>query len=211
MAVSFVAVGAVATGANPTVAVPAGYAAGDTLIIVTTGTATTTTPSGWTLLSAQGSGTFSTIFYKTATASESSVALTNAGTSTIAVMIDYRGVSSLQPVASYSTTLTTNTLTTPTANAYVLSVYAAGAPIVAGTWTAPASTTVRVNTPGVRSASAGLLIVDELQVAAGISTARTAGLTQVGGAISTVAISLNPPYYLNISGVTIGSGVTLGG
>ena len=63
MAISFVAAGAVVTGANPTVAVPAGYALKDLLVIVTTGTATPTTPAGWTSRGAQGLGVFLTIFY----------------------------------------------------------------------------------------------------------------------------------------------------
>ena len=37
MAISFVAAGAVSTGANPTVVVPAGLAPGDMLLLVTSG------------------------------------------------------------------------------------------------------------------------------------------------------------------------------
>jgi hypothetical protein len=214
MAVAFVAAGTVAQSSNPTVAVPAGYAAGDTLIIVTVSTVTTTTPTGWTLLSAQGSGNFITIFYKTATASESSVTLTNASVAT-AVMIAYRGVGSLTPVATYSTAtsstaITTNTLTTPLANSYVLSIYACSSSAAAITWTAPASTTAEViSNPPRGTGISGLLIVDESQATAGTSTARTATLLSSVTTLSAVAISLNVPNFLTLSGVTI-SGVCLG-
>jgi hypothetical protein len=192
MAISFVAAGTVATGANPTVAVPAGYAAGDLLLLVTTGTAAPTAPTGWTLVSSQGAGQFITIYQKYATGSEASLAVTQAGTTTKAVMLAYRGGGAFQVVPGYSTgtstTATPNTLTTTYANDYVISIYA-GANI-AQTWTANASTTSRVNSAGTTVVKS-LLIADESQAAAGVSTARAATLN-TSNTWSSVAIALIP-------------------
>ena len=203
MAISFVAAGTVATGANPTVTVPTGYAQDDFLIIVVTATATTATPTDWTLISAQGAGQFITTFYKFANASESSVALTIAGASTTAVMVAYRGVGLQDVVSAYTTatatTLATATQTTLLANDRVLSIYAnvTGA---ARTWTAPASTTSRVNfatTATVR----GLLIVDEAKATAGLTTARTATIS-ASSSMSAVSISIRQPQTLYWRGGT---------
>lgn len=191
MAISFVAASAVVTGANPTVAVPAGYALGDLLVIITTGTATPTTPSGWTSLAAQGATGFVTILYKFAAASESSVAITLAGTTSKAVMVAYRGVSATDTISAFTTatgtTLATATLTTTYANGYVISVYGSNGG-AATNWTAPASTTARV-TSSSTAALTGLLVVDEAKAAAGVSTARTATVS-ASRTLSAVAFSI---------------------
>lgn len=233
MSISFVGAGTVATGTNPTVDVPAGYAAGDALLIVTSGTATPTTPTNWTSIFAQGTGRFLTVFLKIATASESSVALTQTGTSSKAVMIAYRGTSYFDVVGgvtvSTSTSPSTSSLTTRFANDYVVSFYATQLNATPSTWTAPASTTQRVNS-GNSTTVTGMLIVDELKAVAGATTIRTATLSS-STAWATVAISFKEPqvFYIdpvngadanngqsfatalkNISGATSAKGVQAG-
>lgn len=193
MPISFVAAGTVAAGTNPTVTVPAGYQQGDLLLIVTAGTATPTTPSGWTQVSAQGTGQFITILRKVATGSEASVALTLAGTTSRAVMVAYRGVSATDTLsATYATgtgtTVTPNTLTASFANEYIISIYAGAN--TASNWTANGSTTERVNSSST-AALRGLLIADELQAAAGTSTARAATLS-VSNTWAAIALSIIP-------------------
>jgi hypothetical protein len=196
MPISFVAAGAVATGANPTVAVPAGITANDLLILVTCGSAAPTAPTGWLLLSTQAVGRFLTIYYKYTSGTESSLALVQAGTITKAVMIAYRDAGAFQLVPAYtsatSTTATPNTVTTTYANAYVTSIYAMGNdPVFGGNfWTPNGSTTSRVNSNSTIN-RAGLLIADELQASTGASTARSATLSQ-SQAWTSIAIAFVP-------------------
>jgi hypothetical protein len=178
MAISFVAAGAVDISANATAAVPAGIEKNDLLLIVTTGTATPTTPAGWTQLAAQGSGQFLTVLFKFASASESNVSLTQSGATSKVVMVAYRGAGGVEVLPAFtagtSTTPTPNTVTTTYSNDYVISLYACAT--TATTFTANASTTSRVNSASDASRR-GLLIADELQAAAGVSTARAATLS----------------------------------
>jgi hypothetical protein len=141
--------------------------------------------------------------YKFATGSEASVALTLAGTTSKAVMVAYRGVSATDTISTFNnttstTTIPTNTLTTTYANEYVVSVYSANT--TAGTWTAPASTTSRVDSASNGTVRA-LLVVDESQAAAGTSTARTATLSATNN-FSSVAFSIIPSgrYWVGGSG-----------
>jgi hypothetical protein len=179
MAISFVASSAVVTGANPTVAIPAGYAKDDLLLLVTSGTATPTTPTGWTQLFAQGAGQFLTVLYKYATASEASVAVTLAGTTSVSTMVAWRGAGAFQVLPAIltgtSTAPSTNTLTTTYTNDTVLSIYAntSGA---ARTWTANASTTAR-QTANTTTTTNGLLIASETKATAGLTTARAATIS----------------------------------
>jgi hypothetical protein len=233
MAISFVGAGTVQTGANSTVDVPAGYAAGDTLLIVTSGTATPTTPTNWVSIYAQGANRFLTVFLKIATASESSVTLAQSGTSSKAVMIAYRGTSYFDVVGTVgngtSILPATNSLTTRFANDYVVSFYATQLNATPSTWTAPLLTTSRVNS-GNSTTVTGMLIVDEAQAAAGASTTRIGGLSS-STAWSSIAISFKEPqvFYVdpvngadanngqsfatalkNISGATSAKGVQAG-
>lgn len=195
MPISFVGAGTVQTGANPTVDVPSGYAAGDALLIVTVGSTNPTTPTNWTQInSGLGGGRLITVLLKIATASESSVALSGlAGTTTKAVMLAYRGTSYFDVVGGNSgvtsTTITPTSLTTRFANDYVLNFYSCTN--TAATITAPASTTTRVNSASTASVT-GLLIVDELQATVGAIAARTATFS-VSVACSAVAISFKEP------------------
>jgi hypothetical protein len=233
MAISFVGAGTVQTGANSTVDVPAGVAAGDALLIVTSGTATPTTPTNWTSIFSNGSGRYLNVFLKIATASESSVTLTQSGTSSKAVMLAYRGTSYFDVVGTLATGTSilpaTNSLTTRFSNDYVVSFYAVSTNTTPSTWTAPASTTSRVNS-GNSTTVTGMLIVDEAQAAAGASTSRVATISS-STAWSSVAISFKEPqaFYIdpesgndanagtsfatalkNISGATSAKGITAG-
>jgi hypothetical protein len=202
MAISFVAAGAVATGSSPTVPVPAGYQQGDLLVIALAANALPSTPTGWTLIANQTTTPAIYVFRKFATGSETSVLVTSSSTATSAVMLAYRGVSATDTVSTgttaTSTTIATGTLTTSYANEYVVSIY--GMTTGAATWTAPASTTSRVNSAGTASVD-GLLVVDELQAAAGVSTARTA-TSSVSKALSAISFSIIPSgrYWVGGSG-----------
>lgn len=204
MAISFVGAGTVASGANPTVDVPAGVAVGDALIIFTSGSANATQPTGWfTLVFSLVSGRYSTVFLKIATASESSVTLTQAGAASKAVMIAYRGTSYFDVIGTVtngsSTSPVTASLTTRFANDYVVSFYGSAVQASVITWTAPASTTSRVNSANSSTAN-GILIVDELQATAGASATRTATLSS-GNSWSTFAIAFKEPQVFYIDPV----------
>jgi len=201
MAISFVAAGAVNQGTNPTAAVPTGYARGDLLILVTVGDSTPPTPTGWTQLTTLGSNNFPTIFYKFAAAVESSQQVTLASNSARAVMLAYRGAGAIETVPAFTTgsgtTATPNTLTTTYANDFVVDVYSSNV----GTWTANASTTARVNAIA-NAGQRALLIADELQVAAGTSTARAATFSSsiAWAAVSFAIIPSRTVYWVSGNG-----------
>jgi hypothetical protein len=212
MPISFVGAGTVQTGSNPTLDVPAGVVAGDLLIIITTGTTTPVTPTNWSFLANTSGSRFLTFTAKVASASESSLALTLTGTTSKAVMVAYRGVG-WADVGNANGGLTgtsavTTSITTRFANEYVLSIYASNIGTTA-TWTAPASTTTRINSTNTGSVN-GLLLVDELQAAAGATTVRTATLSSSLGWAS-IAISLKEPQVFYIdpeNGLDANSGST---
>ena len=194
MAITFVAAGAVAVGADPTVSVPAGYAAGDFFILITTGTATPTTPSGWTQLAAQGATGFITILYKFAEASESSVALTLAGTTSKAVMLAYRSVLGNDVITAFRTggptSLATFSQTTTVDNDEVISVWS----VAGGTarnWSGPfEEPEIRVESSST-STRAGLFIVGQPKTTAGATPSLTATVS-ASGTLSCVAFSISP-------------------
>jgi hypothetical protein len=171
-----------------------------------------------------------TAFFKIATASEASLAITVSGTNSKAVMVAYRGTSYFDVLStsanSTSTSATTNSLTTRFANDYVVSFYAT---FNTATFTAPASTTSRVDSAST-STQNGILLVDELQAAAGASATRTATLSASRAWVA-YAIALKEPqvFYVdpvngadanngrtfatalkNISGATSAKGITAG-
>lgn len=190
MAISFVNAGATQLGANPTIPVPSGYASGDLLIIfVSSGTAPTT-PSGWTSL--YGTNNLFA-FYKTAGASESSVALSASNINTCSAMVAYRGVGGIDVVGSSTTGSSTSpatlSQTTTRANDFVISIYQDTA-ATSATWTAPSSTTSRINSAS-NGSQRGLLVVDELQTSIGASTVRTATLS-ASNSWSSISASIYP-------------------
>jgi hypothetical protein len=95
-------------------------------------------------------------------------------------MIAYRGAGRIQPVPAYTTgtgtTATPNTVTTAYANQFIISIYASAQQATVANWTPNGSTTSRVDSSN-SSTIKGLLIADELQAAAGVSTARAATLS----------------------------------
>ena len=205
MAISFVAAGTVITGANPSVPPPVGYAEKDLLVLVITGTATPGSLTGiWTRIGAQGAAGFITVYYKFALGTEANSVVTVAGATTKAVMLAYRGVSAADVISTFSTatgtSLATNTLTTTQPNEYIISIFASNT-TAASTWTAPASTTSRLTSSNTTGGVNGLLIVDELQATAGVSTARTATVS-VSNTLSAVAFSIIPSgrYWVGGSG-----------
>ena len=203
MAISFVAAGAVATGVNPSIGMPAGIVANDFLILVITNTAAVTTPTGWTALTTYTAATPQMyLFTKIATGSETAITVTLT-TTCKAVTIAYRGTSGIDVFGTYknaSTTVATNTLTTTQANDYVISIWGQSNTLT-GTFTAPTGTglTTQVNSGSVSAVSRGLLIVDELQASAGATTARTA-TASVANVLTSIALSLKP------SGVSANNG-----
>jgi hypothetical protein len=212
MAISFIGAGTVGTGTNPTAGIPPSILKDDLLLIVTSGSATPTTPTGWTPVSTQGAGQFLTVFFKFATASEANVSLTQTGTSSRAVMLAYRGAGGIETRPAFATgtgtTVTPNTLTTTYSNDYVISLYACA--VTATTWTANASTTSRVNSAPT-AALTGLLIADELKAAIGLSTARAATLaaSRAWSALSIAIIEDNRNlYWVGGNGNWTASGAT---
>lgn len=200
MAISFVGAGTVASGSNPALTPPAGIAAGDLLIVVSAGTAAGSVNTnlllssfGWTRIANQNAGQFISVSAKIATNANENIQLSQSGTTTRAVMLAYRGVGWYDVVAAFNTgtgtSASTLTQTTGFANDFVTSIFAASN--VDATWTAPGSTTTRANASATLSLR-GLLVVDELQAAAGVTTARTATLS-ASATWSAVSISIREP------------------
>jgi hypothetical protein len=228
MAISFVNAGTIGTTGTATVGVPAGVVAGDLLLILVSSSGSSSTPTGWTLVTNASLATV--VFSKIATSTESSVDVNTGASNGVAVMVAYRGVGYVDVVGTISsgnsTSPTTNSLTTRFANDWILSFYSQSAN--PSTWTAPASTTERVNrTP---TTSRGFLLVDESQAVAGASTTRTATLSPANN-WNAIAIALKEPqvFYVdpvngadanngqtfatalkNISGATAAKGITAG-
>ena len=170
---SYIGAGAIKTGSSAVVPVPAGYAAGDLLVICSNG-ALPSTPTGWTAIS---SGAYAYAYYKFAASSESSVTLAGGSAVGVSVMLCYRQILSADtsaPYASYTnTTIGTNTQTTTATDDLVISIF--GCPSTqSNTITAPGSTTTRINQSAIISTNNGLLIVDEDKAASGVTTSRIA-------------------------------------
>jgi hypothetical protein len=169
---AFVAANAGATGSNPVLTVPAGYAAGNSLFIVhvNTNSATPTTPTGWDLSFSYSTGTNRLFIYqKIASSSESSVTLTVTAATSCSVMLCYTNVLSFQ--AGVGATLNTTATQTVTGDTLLFDIY--GAP-AGGNFNAPLGTTLRFDNGTVFSLS----VCDEF-FAGGQSgtttTARTGG------------------------------------
>jgi hypothetical protein len=179
---AFVAAGTSVTGSNPTVGLPTGWATGNLLVVLSAaGNAfTQVTPTGWTQIILNGTNQHISAWWKFAGSGETALALNNgSATNGSAVMIAYSGISALDVLGTEAvgsgTTVTTNSLTTTVADDLVISLYTCST-TAAATWTAPASTTTRVNIASTTSFF-GLLIVDEDKATAGATTARTATLS----------------------------------
>lgn len=196
----FIGAGSVATGASPTVPLPSSWAQNDLLVIVAHAAGNVqTTLSGWSVAVANLGGTSCrmSVFYKVAGASESSVALGGSTqSSTRATMLAYRGINTLAPLDvvgtmanSNGSSLTTNSLTTTTANDLVISVFGTKSSGT-GTLTMDANLDERVNV-GSTSTLSGLAIGDELKVSAGATTARTTTWS-LSNTWAAIAVSFKP-------------------
>ena len=228
MAISFVGAGTAASGTSMTLNVPAGVVAGDLLLILGTSTSSIFTPTGWT----QNANISNAIYSKIATSSETSVVLGASAAQATSVMVAYRGVGYIDVIGTASsgssTSPATNSLTTRFANDYVISYYSSATGAV-NNWTAPASTTQRVNQASSLT-TRGILIADEAQAVAGASAVRTATLS-IGNSWNAIAFALKEPqvFYIdpvngadanngqsfatalkNISGATSAKGVQAG-
>lgn len=203
MAIAYVNAGTVSTagGANNiTVALPASVTQGNLLILFAalSGRTFSSVTQSYTQIATRTTTPTFWVGYKFAGASETAPVLTASGslTSGSAVIVQYSGVASLGTAgsgnSSSSGSVTTNSITTTVADEQVISFYEGsyvGAP-VAFTWTAPGSTTTRVNS-AQSSTSNGLLIVDEVQATAGATTGRTASVSPTT-TIACVSASFKP-------------------
>lgn len=175
-ALSFVSAGTAGTGSNPTAALPAGWSAGNLLVVAGTSNNTWSNPAGWNISTNAAGNQNLFLAWKIATAGETNLAMTNAGADSLCVMLCYKnGTASVNQggtVASgNSLTPATNSLTTTVNDALVISVY--GSKDNGITWTSPpASTTARATV--YNGTTSLLLVVDEVKTIAGATTARTA-------------------------------------
>lgn len=186
MAWTYVNAGAVALGASPTPALPAGLAQNDLMVMVGTSSATfgATPPTGYTEAARYTTASpFLAIYYKFAGASETAVAITNANTTTAAVVLAYRSLEAFDVISAVaanasSLTIATNTATTTKNNDLVLSIYGGGITASATrAWTAPTGPTNRVNQSRTTT-NTGMLVSDINQATAGTTTSYTATTAQ---------------------------------
>lgn len=179
----FIAAGTTGTGVNPVAAVPAGIAAGDLLVMVSsTRGAYTTPPAGWIDHATDVGATVKlSVWSKIASSSESNVNLTNGSLYSAVAMFAYRNISAspldkLGTVVSDATSpYPTTTLTTTVANDLVMSIWAVDHDS-GNVITAPANTTVRLSLDPDYLVC-GMLIVDENQGTVGATTSRSASTT----------------------------------
>lgn len=178
---TFLAAGAVGTGANPTAALPATHSAGNLLVIVgASGTNSFSTPAGWSPGAINGTTSKLSLWYKIDNGAESNVVVSNSNAQSKVVMLSYSGNNAAPsdtagtPTSGSTASPTTVTLTTATDNALIISAY--GAVKTGAAWSAaPGSTNSRVSS-NATSSLAGLLVVDETLTLAGASAARAATL-----------------------------------
>lgn len=186
---SFVAAGAFVNNTSPTVAVPAGYAADDILVMCMVTTGSITTPSGWTAVA--NNGQLASIFYKTASASESNITVTTS-VQTSAVMLCYRGLYAFDSTSTRNTatgtTATTNTLTTTQPDDLVISLFGVSISANGPSFSVPTGTTSRAAQTGSLSVF-GVLVADEDQATAGTSTSRSSTISAAGLSWATLAVS----------------------
>ena len=177
---SFWAAGAFGTGISPTVTIPNGIKANDLLVLCVSSGGDTTTPSGWTLVGASGSGAARiATFYKVASGSETNFTLGNAQNRTQCVCLAYRPSNG---AVTYGAN-TSNTGTTGTASTTVQNIAKVPALIISHFIATPNTTnigTVSGTTSRALGTADGTLtnirVVDETQYKTGNSTSRTASI-----------------------------------
>jgi hypothetical protein len=211
MAITYVGAGAVVTGTNPSIPYPSGIQIGDLLLIFMVGNATppttSTNPLPWTRI--YSTSTVS-VWAREYTGTGTSQGMSYLSTTTQAVMLAYRGATTVQTVGAAvtgtGTTATTSTLTTLAADTTVISLFTTGQ--TASTWTPDPTINTRINRSS--GPTSGLLICDEIQNAIGLSTARTATLS-ASIAWAGVQIALVPTttyYWVGGTGNWTSSGTT---
>lgn len=141
---TFIAHGGATQGANPAPALPAGFQAGDLLIVVLASAAaySSTPPAGWTWAVQTSSGNpFLSVAYKIAQGGDSAPSFTNSSTFCNCATAAYRNVSvnPLDTVSSVQTVASGTTTTTPTTTAHfnddlVLFAFAAGSSATSGSF-----------------------------------------------------------------------------
>jgi hypothetical protein len=223
MSISFIGASPVVTGSNPTLTIPAGVVEGDFLIIASRTQELNSALQGWTTSGLSGGFNF-LIARKFASSSESPVSLSLSSTAK-SVMLAYRGVLPLTGSVSeigYGNVVSSLTTGTNTENNYILRFWSCEAgvenpfgPVTSDTtFTTPSFTTVRVNSSGTLN-FAGLLLTDELQPEIGVSPSRTTTLSNQQRWTTFVTAlrpepEPTPSDYLQIDGVTISPGITIG-
>lgn len=203
MAIAYVNAGTVSTaggGNSITVALPASVTQGNLLILFASmsGRTFSSVTQSYTQIVNRTTSPSLWIGYKFAGASETAPVLTASASmsSGSAVIVQYSGVASLGTTGTVTsqtaTSVGTNSITTTVADEQVISFYEGNylASNVTFTWTAPGSTTTRVNSAQT-STSNGLLIVDEVKATAGATTSRTASWSN-STIVACVAVSFKP-------------------
>jgi hypothetical protein len=169
---------------------PAGVAAGDVLIAVLgtrAGDALMSVQTGWTLINNGSWGSplmDSYVFYRVATASESSYTFTSSSSSKMAVVaMAYSGVDTINPVdaqnnqvnSTASTTMTAPSITTTQLNTKLIAAYTSAS---SGTVTAGSGMTLQGQTTSSGGGQAGSKVTvgaqDITQAAAGATGTKTA-------------------------------------
>jgi RHS repeat-associated protein len=173
-----------ATSGSLTLALPAGTAPGDQMLLAATlaNGKSVTTPAGYTVIGTYNSGTSNTaakvvLYRRTVAAGDSSVTVSFTGkiAKTVALAV-YRGVHTTNPidvVSSGATAAGTSVTAASLAATAVRDrlVMVTGASGTAGTWSMPADMTARVQRTGGTTDAA---IADQALTAVGASGARTA-------------------------------------
>lgn len=208
MSWAFKGASSVATGANPTITPPSNVA-GDLLVIFAASETQYSTLSGWTELVRDNTNPRIALWWKISSGSEGNAALTNANSTSAAVMLCYGGIAAspydaLSAVASVSSTsIATNTLTTAEGNELIISFFASES--TGNFWaSAPSGTTNRLEF-APDTTNTGLLIVDENNVSAGTSTSRTATVSSASRPLKAVSVAFKQAPPVAASGLFFGS------
>lgn len=193
MAWAFRSAGSVATGVNPTPALPSGWQPGDLLILVCayndTSAEATYPIAGWNITTPQ-TATGAVFGWRIATAGMSAPTILTTNSTAKAGIVAYTGVGLVvEPRVATGVGGTSGTqITTTFANDLLVHFYYAGHTSAStANWTADAATTSRLAT-GCTTSLYGFLIADENVASAGSITGRTATLSRsVTPGISTIS------------------------
>jgi alpha-tubulin suppressor-like RCC1 family protein len=176
---------------TPTVVVPSSVQPGDTLVLFLSGNraATTTTPSGWTLVATATSGTDirSWVFTRTAVAGTAGSSVTttlDAFTKASMVLLAYSGAGPVSVAASLVDTVTRTAHPAPavavaTSGSTVIS-YWVDKSSTAHSWTLPGTVTGRASTTG----TGGGLLATEAADTSGVAAGTWPGVTATSGSSS---------------------------